>query len=90
MSKSRLYAKITTLGHAIEQQIPPGEKRTIEFLAEYTPHLTPRLPSELTLFFGIFVYDDKGEIQIRIGPRKINLLISNGDTPVTPEDDYIL
>jgi hypothetical protein len=90
MSKSRLYAKITTLGHASERRIPQGKEATFDFLADYTPHKAPLLPSELSFFFGIFVYDDEAEIQVRFGPRKITLPITGEDSPVHPVDDYFV
>ena len=90
MSKTRLYAKITTLGQSSEQRIPPDMEATYDFLADYTPHKAPRLPSELSFFFGIFVYDDEGVIQTRFGPRKITLPITCEGSPEPPVDDYFV
>jgi len=90
MSKSRLYAKITMPGHALERSISAGGQARYDFRAEYAPHLSPHLPPALTLFYGIFIYNEKNEIQTRIGPRKIILPITGGGSPVNPVDDYIL
>ena len=90
MSKIRLYAKITTLGHASEKRILPGKEAAYNFLADYTPHKAPRLPSELSFFFGIFVYNDEDEIQVRFGPRKITLPIIGEGSIEPPVDDYFV
>lgn len=90
MSKSRLYAKITSLGRAREQKISPGQEKTFDFPADYTPYLTRNLPSVLVLYFGIFVFDLKDQIKMRIGPRKIKLPISEQGSKTVSVDDYVL
>jgi hypothetical protein len=90
MSRSRLYAKITALKHAIQHTIPAGVELKYDFFAEYAPHLTSHLPAKLTLYFGIFSYDEKGEIQTRFGPRKITLPITGDDSSMAPVDEYFI
>ena len=90
MSRSRIYAKITALSHTIEQSISANAKATYDFPAEYAPYLTPHLPAELILYFGIFVFDENDEIQNRFGPRKITLPIGGGGSPMAPVDEYTI
>jgi hypothetical protein len=90
MSKTRLYAKITKLSHVIEHNIPSGKQATYDFPAHYSPHLTPRLPRKLTLYFGIFVYGKTNEVLVRFGPRKIALPVTDRAPLVTPGDDFII
>lgn len=90
MSRSRLYAKITALSHTMDQSISAGAKANYEFQAEYAPHLTPHPSTTLTLYYGIFVYNEKDQVQNRFGPRKITLPIAIRTSPSTSGDEYTI
>ena len=90
MSRTRLYAKITTLGHAIDHTIPPEKEVTFDFPSDYAPHTKSPLPSKLRLIYGIFVYNEDNELQDRFGPRNLILRITEQASPSTPINDHIL